>query len=166
MTDWWTNIATPLLTPLSPFNYLELKSAIFNFPSSYLHYIQRLYAEHPEHVIVETFLITFVLYITFVKKSYDPSTKEKPLSEDEITNLCNEWEPEPLLPSSLDTTILSPRGIITQTPDTYLHLEGEKKPLLNLTTFDFLGIGTRKEMKERVKNCLEEYGCGSCGPRK
>jgi len=36
---------------------------------------------------------------------------------------------------------------------------------VNLSTFDFLGLSTRPEVKEASVAALTIYGCGSCGPR-
>ena len=47
----------------------------------------------------------------------------------------------------------------------YVHLSTGGKPKLNLVTFDFLAMGQRKEPKDGAEETLNEYGCGSCGPR-
>lgn len=47
----------------------------------------------------------------------------------------------------------------------YFTLRGIDKPVLNLTTFDFLGLSQNQAIKRVSEEALEKYGCGSCGPR-
>jgi serine palmitoyltransferase len=44
-------------------------------------------------------------------------------------------------------------------------VRGVAKPVLNVSSFDFLGLGLQPSMKEVSLAALEKYGCGSCGPR-
>jgi serine palmitoyltransferase len=37
--------------------------------------------------------------------------------------------------------------------------------VLNLSSFDFLGMGQSADVKNAARTALEFYGCGSCGPR-
>ena len=37
--------------------------------------------------------------------------------------------------------------------------------LINLSTFDFLGLAQHPDVKGVAQQALEKYGCGSCGPR-
>lgn len=46
-----------------------------------------------------------------------------------------------------------------------MRIRGVNTPVLNLCTFDFLGMSQNSEVKEASKKALEVYGCGSCGPR-
>jgi serine palmitoyltransferase len=47
----------------------------------------------------------------------------------------------------------------------YMKIRGVKLPVLDLCTFDFLGMSKNNAVKEASKAALEVYGCGSCGPR-
>lgn len=129
-------------------------------------YIRSIYERSPEHVIIETFLIVFVVYITLVKRD-KPKGKVVKLSEREIDELCDEWTPEPILPpnAKVNLEMAKPIGIVEATPDTHLKLQGHARPVFNLATFDFLGLGSRKELKDVAIQTLTKYGCGSCGPR-
>lgn len=44
-------------------------------------------------------------------------------------------------------------------------IKGTENPVINLATFDFLGLGSELSVKEVAQKALEKYGCGSCGPR-
>lgn len=47
----------------------------------------------------------------------------------------------------------------------YLNIRGVEKPVLNLSSYDFLGLSRFSGTKEASRNALDKYGCGSCGPR-
>ena len=47
----------------------------------------------------------------------------------------------------------------------YLQIRGVSEPVLNLSSFDFLGLSLDPRIKEVAKEALEFYGVGSCGPR-
>lgn len=129
-------------------------------------YIHSIYLRSPEHVVIETFLIVFIVYITLVKRD-KPKGKVAKLSEREIDELCDEWTPEPIIPpnAQVDPEHAKPIGVLEAAPDTHLKLQGHARPVLNLATFDFLGLGSRKELKDVAFETLTKYGCGSCGPR-
>eukprot|EP00607_Mallomonas_marina_P004143 CAMPEP_0182426370 /NCGR_PEP_ID=MMETSP1167-20130531/12845_1 /TAXON_ID=2988 /ORGANISM="Mallomonas Sp, Strain CCMP3275" /LENGTH=405 /DNA_ID=CAMNT_0024607733 /DNA_START=397 /DNA_END=1614 /DNA_ORIENTATION=+ len=47
----------------------------------------------------------------------------------------------------------------------YAKIRGKDLPILNLSSFDFLGLGQLEAVKVASREALEFYGCGSCGPR-
>lgn len=46
-----------------------------------------------------------------------------------------------------------------------MEIRGVKTQVLNLSSFDFLGMSQNPAVKDASKSALEVYGCGSCGPR-
>lgn len=144
----------------------KISEAFANAPHTYYEYIRAIYERSPEHVIIETFLIVFVVYIAFVKKD-KPKNKGVKLSAKEIDDLVSEWTPEPIVPPAPkdQAAKAKPIGIVESHPDTHIKLQGIDRPLLNLATFDFLGLGSRQELKDTAVTALKKYGCGSCGPR-
>lgn len=46
-----------------------------------------------------------------------------------------------------------------------LKVRGISKPVLNVSSYDFLGLGMQQSIKDVSYQALEKYGCGSCGPR-
>jgi serine palmitoyltransferase len=46
-----------------------------------------------------------------------------------------------------------------------MSVRGIKDPVLNVASFDFLGIGAEEVIKDVATEALDFYGCGSCGPR-
>lgn len=166
MSEWWGTIGQPFAEALLTLDTQKIHDALVNFPHTYYEYIRGIYERSPEHVIVETFLIVFVVYITFMKKD-KPKRSGPRLSAKEIDELVDEWEPEPIIPTSfkLGQEKTQPYGVVENCPGTHMKLQGIAKPVLNLATFDFLGLGSRTELKDVAVKALTKYGCGSCGPR-
>ena len=46
-----------------------------------------------------------------------------------------------------------------------LQVEGISSLVLNLSSFDFLGMSQSADIKEKSAEALDKYGVGSCGPR-
>ncbi len=44
-------------------------------------------------------------------------------------------------------------------------IRGVKKPALNISSFDFFGLSRDESVKQAARDALDQYGCGSCGPR-
>jgi serine palmitoyltransferase len=55
--------------------------------------------------------------------------------------------------------------VINKVFDNYITVEGLTTPVLNLSSFDFLGMSRDLDIKKTAKGALDFYGCGSCGPR-
>ncbi|CAM9460064.1 unnamed protein product, partial [Choristocarpus tenellus] len=125
----------------------------------------KLVQEDPEHVIVETALIVFIVYILVVKKTVNPKGTAKPnLSEREMKELIEEWQPEPLVPplSEEEMELAEDVPVVEEVNGPFFKVQGSTRPLLNMATFDFLGMGQQKETKDAAVNALNKVGCGSC----
>ncbi|CAM9953210.1 unnamed protein product [Scytosiphon promiscuus] len=141
---------------------------VWNSPRMYLQWWLNLVQEDPGHVVVETALIAFIVYILFFKKTLNPKGLSKPnLSSREIDEIIEDWKPEPLVPPLSEEEISEAENmpVVQEFNGPYLRVEGIEKPLLNMANFDFLGMGQRKELKQAAVQALDKYGCGSCGPR-
>jgi len=111
-------------------------------------------------LLVETILLAVIAFL-LLQKSYKPR-KDKPLSEKEVDELCQEWEPEPLCPTLEDDQ--KPHvPVITSSTGAYVEADGKR--LLNLASFNYLGFAEEESVKDAATGALEKYGCGSCGPR-
>lgn len=150
---------------------LDLESAgqyVWNSPRMYLQWWLNLVDEDPGHVIVETALIAFIVYIMIFKKTLNPKDLSKPnLSSREIEEIIDDWTPEPLVPPLTEEEMADAARmpVVEAFEGPFLRVEGIEKPLLNMANFDFLGMGQRKELKQAAVEALDKYGCGSCGPR-
>ncbi|KAI5064892.1 hypothetical protein GOP47_0019587 [Adiantum capillus-veneris] len=111
------------------------------------------------HVFVEALLVVVIVYL-LLQKSYQP--EKRPLTTQEIDQLCDEWSPEPLHPpvsaememeAPLLESAAGPRAIVN----------GEE--VINLTSANYLGLMGDKRIVDACTTTLERYGVGACGPR-
>lgn len=77
-----------------------VKDWILHAPQYYAQWWRKLYQETPQHILIETGLLCFIIWLMFFKKTADPSkTDKKPkFTEKEIEWLVETWTPEPLVP--------------------------------------------------------------------
>ena len=101
---------------------------------------------------------------------------DAPLTEREVDALCEEWEPEPLVPPTLpdgrprtaacgggsDAPALLP---ILGTRGTAATLAATGKRVLVAAGTDFLGLGGDPAILAAAAGAVATYGVGSCGPR-
>ena len=151
------------------FKSINIIDLLFNGPKYYTEWWANLYREAPSHILVETSLVLFILWLLFVRKTVDPAKTEKnpKLSKEEVDMLIETWKPEPLVPDNIDSVIAKNQAIpiVEGVKGNYAEIRGVQLPVLNLATFDFLGLSQRNELKAVSQEALEKYGCGSCGPR-
>jgi serine palmitoyltransferase len=55
--------------------------------------------------------------------------------------------------------------VIDSVDGNYLKIRGVAEAVLNVASYDFLGMSQESAVKASAKKALEFYGCGSCGPR-
>lgn len=74
---------------------------ITHAPQLYQDWWLNLYHEAPLHILIETSLILFILWLCFVRRTVDPKKSNEPakLSPKEVEWLLDTWEPEPLAPT-------------------------------------------------------------------
>lgn len=122
------------------------------------------YKTNPIHVILETLLIIFIVYVYFKR----PSAKKSQLSPQEMDELIVEWEPEPLVPSTensdADNNISTDFFVVEGRQGAIVSVKGVGD-LVDMASFDFLGFSTDESIKQECVEVLRTYGCGSCGPR-
>lgn len=115
---------------------------------------------NPYQTMVDIILLLFTIYVIMQK----PERPEKPFSKEEIDQLCEEWEPEPLFPELTPQMQLDMKApIITNSTITHVGIDG--KQVLNLARFNFLGFVSNPKIEEASTKTLYEYGVGTCGPR-
>ncbi|KAK9807535.1 hypothetical protein WJX72_001902 [[Myrmecia] bisecta] len=121
------------------------------------------FIEHKGHLVLEGLLVVIISYL-LIQRTYKPSSKEaEPLTEKEIDQLCEEWEPEPLYrpPTSTEADYEPP--VISSTMGTYVVANGKR--VLNMVSFNFLGVAGNDEIMKQCRTTINKYGVGSCGPR-
>ncbi|KAI8814308.1 pyridoxal phosphate-dependent transferase [Cladochytrium replicatum] len=127
-------------------------------------YVKASHQNDPFRTLLEGLLLAFMIWY-WVAKRYKPGTEKFKLTDKEIDELCDEWEPEPLVPElteiqkiELERTpvIVGPAG-----PKVTL---SNGKTVLNVASYNFLGVMNSERVKEKAVETLRKYGVGTCGP--
>ncbi|KAL2482640.1 Long chain base biosynthesis protein 1 [Forsythia ovata] len=111
------------------------------------------------HLFVEGLLLVVILFL-LSQKSYKPP--KRPLTKKEIDELCDEWTPEPLIPSIPKELKYEP-PILESAAGPHAIING--KEVVNFTSANYLGFVGHEKLLESCTKSLEKYGVGSCGPR-
>ncbi|KAJ4423247.1 serine palmitoyltransferase component [Gnomoniopsis sp. IMI 355080] len=145
----------------------EASHAFHKVPGSavLIRYVQASYQNDPIRSIFELFLlIFFIRYLLSPSYATNDSNYVK-LSEDEIEELVEDWQPEPL--------------VAKQTPLEEMELErlpviagptGPKSKLvngrtvINLASYNIYNLNSNEQIKEKAITTLRTYGVGPCGP--
>jgi serine palmitoyltransferase len=142
---------------------------IMHAPQYYETWWTTLLNESPQHVLIETSLIIFIIWLLFIRRTVDPKKTTEPakLNAQEIEWLLDSWQPEPLVPplSAADQALVENMHIIENYDGDYLQLRGMDSKVLNTASFDFLGLSQDESIKQAAREALDKYGCGSSGPR-
>eukprot|EP00126_Sphaerothecum_destruens_P011701 Sdes_comp20948_c0_seq1m18570 len=116
------------------------------------------------HLIFETILALFALKLLF-SKSYQPGKFPKlQLKSSEIDELCAEWSPEPLVPADFLPDPDDEKIIVVESAVSEKVIVGGKE-MVNLASFNFLGMIGDPEIQKSALSAIQKYGVGSCGPR-
>ncbi|KAM0869112.1 hypothetical protein ACQ4PT_040898 [Festuca glaucescens] len=111
------------------------------------------------HLVVEGLLIAVIVF-QLSRKSYKPP--KKPLSEKEVDELCDEWEPEPLCPPIKEGARIE-APILESAAGPHTTIDG--KEVVNFASANYLGLIGNEKITDSCVGSLEKYGVGSCGPR-
>ena len=117
------------------------------------------------HIVFEVILILGVLHLLFQKR-YNPNAEK--LSSAEIDALCDEWARGAVEPLAPEDETLEPARVVEKLPGGRLRIcdnENWSEPLVDVASFDFLGLHHHGRVKEQGGAALSKYGCGTCGPR-
>ncbi|KAI3446900.1 hypothetical protein Pfo_003565 [Paulownia fortunei] len=111
------------------------------------------------HLFVEGLLLVVILFL-LSQKSYKPP--KRPLMKKEIDELCDEWIPEPLIPSITEEMKYEP-PVLESASGPHTIING--KEVVNFTSANYLGFLGHEKLLDSCTKALEKYGVGSCGPR-
>ncbi|XP_010531052.1 PREDICTED: long chain base biosynthesis protein 1 [Tarenaya hassleriana] len=111
------------------------------------------------HFFVEG-LLGVVIVILLSQKSYKPP--KRPLTEQEIDELCEDWVPEPLIPT-ITEDMKHEQPVLESAAGPHTVING--KDVVNFASANYLGLIGHKKLLESCTSALEKYGVGSCGPR-
>jgi serine palmitoyltransferase len=153
----------------------QLIEMVKNFPSTYIKWWKGLYDESPVHIIIETAMVVWILWLLFIRRTADPKKKggksdTERLTDKEIKMLIKTWEPDSIVPELTEAQLNQNKQMtvvngIGGDKNRYLDIQGIKKTVLNVSSYDYLGLSASDAVKARVGAALNKYGCGSCGPR-
>ncbi|KAJ3014602.1 serine palmitoyltransferase component [Thoreauomyces humboldtii] len=129
-------------------------------------YVKASYQNDPYRSLLEACLVFFMVWY-FASNKYKPGkqNKEIKLTEKEIQELIDEWEPEPLVQPVTDAQRLEldKQPIICGPSGPKLRL-ADGKERLNLASFNFLGAMSQESTKEKAIAAVRKHGVGTCGP--
>lgn len=111
------------------------------------------------HLFIEVFLLVVILFL-LSQKSYKPP--KRPLTNKEIDELCDEWVPEPLIPSINEDMLYEP-PVLESAAGPHTIING--KEVVNFASANYLGFIGHRRLLDSCSSSLEKYGVGSCGPR-
>ncbi|CAD7696398.1 unnamed protein product [Ostreobium quekettii] len=121
------------------------------------------FLEHKGHLVVEALLVLLIAYLVWQPRSSPSKKADERLTEKEIDQLCEEWQPEPLCPEIESFPEVEKPLLATSVLGHHIEVDGEK--LLNMVSTDFLGLSTSEHIKDVCRATINKYGVGSCGPR-
>ncbi|ORX90870.1 PLP-dependent transferase [Basidiobolus meristosporus CBS 931.73] len=127
-------------------------------------YLRSSYQNDPFRVALELFLVFFTIRYLLAKK-YRIDNSYVKLTKKEVEELVEEWQPEPLVPtlSEYDRTVLEKVPVIAS-PSGPRHTLAHGRIVLNLASFNFLGLMANEEITAEAIDALRKYGVGTCGP--
>ncbi|CAH9116932.1 unnamed protein product [Cuscuta epithymum] len=111
------------------------------------------------HLFMEGLLLVVILFL-LSQKSYKPP--KRPLTKKEIDELCEEWTPDPLIPT-ITTEMTHEPKVLESAAGPHAIIDG--KEVVNFTSANYLGLVGHEKILETCTTALEKYGVGSCGPR-
>ncbi|KNA11915.1 hypothetical protein SOVF_130600 [Spinacia oleracea] len=111
------------------------------------------------HLFVEGLLFVVILYL-LTQKSYAPP--KKPLTDNEIDEVCNDWTPEPLIPAITEEMQREPPKL-ENAAGSHTIING--KEVVNFASANYLGLIGHEKLLDSCTSALKKYGVGSCGPR-
>lgn len=134
-------------------------------------YVKKSHQDDPYRTFVEILLIVYSIFYFLNKPRKKGAVDQPKLSQREVENLIEEWEPEPLvvrdersewrlskIPVIEDSGV---QNIVNITRD-----DGKEAFLsvFNMCSYNFLGLSHTPEVIKTVKYIIGNYGVGACGP--
>jgi hypothetical protein len=142
---------------------------ISQLPHKYRAWWLELLRNDPVHVLVETVLLSFLLYLVILRKKSDGRAQFRDrLNDEETDELLREWKQRGRAPLATPALASETHSLTVQSVDgPYITLTNAHRTIraLNLATHDFLGLAADADTKGAATQALTHYGCGSCGPR-
>lgn len=84
---------------------------------SYEYWWLKLFAESPQHILIETGLICFIVWLLLIRRTVDPkgASNNSQLSKREIDDLIETWQPEAIVPAlTVEAIAILNNQLVTQ----------------------------------------------------
>ena len=121
------------------------------------------------HLVIEGILCAIITYLVVFQSSFKPRKHaERPLTEAEMQELCEEWEPEPLegTLTSFQKAWLDAEPEVLSAPGRIIHIRADREMYaIDMSTLNILGLAGESRIREAARETIHKYGVGSCGPR-
>ncbi|KAF8752227.1 Serine palmitoyltransferase [Rhizoctonia solani] len=149
----------------------HVQRALMSIPGSaaVVRYVKASHQDDPFRTILELILVIFAIRTLLMNRTRSDQSGKNfvKLTEKEIDDLVDEWQPEPLcspLTPEEQADLASVPVIVGPTgPKPKLASNG--KTVLNFASYNFAGLAGNDFIKERAVETLRKYGLGSCGPQ-
>ncbi|KAI5118364.1 hypothetical protein M0805_004336 [Coniferiporia weirii] len=146
------------------------EDAFYKIPGSAVlaRYVKSSHQDDPGRTLLELILFLFAIRTLLQSRTRaDRSGKNfVKYTEEEIDELVDEWNPEPLaLPlDPVEQSDFDAIPVILGANGPKPKLLSTGKTVTNLASFNFAGLAGNETIKERAVEVLRKYGLGSCGP--
>ncbi|CAH03023.1 serine C-palmitoyltransferase LCB1 [Kluyveromyces lactis] len=134
-------------------------------------YVEKSHQDDPYRTFVEVLLILYSIVYFLSKPKKKGAVDQPKLSEKEIDNLIEEWEPEPIVvPDERNEWRLAKIPVIEGSgADNVINITRDNgkeayASAFNLCSFNFLQLSKHPRVVEIAKEIIKNYGVGSCGP--
>jgi serine palmitoyltransferase len=149
-----------------------LVRSFYRIPGSdiLIRYIKNSHQNDPIRTIIEVALVAFlILFIT--GKTYHPDSNAVTLSEREVDDLVDDWQPEELVkaPSTHEQALIDRIPTIHGAVGARVTVScpavlQKPKEVIHLASYNFLDLLGDAQLKEQSIATLRNYGVGACGP--
>ncbi|KAE8223128.1 hypothetical protein CF319_g3785 [Tilletia indica] len=167
--------ADPALTWLSSASH-SLSGMFESLPGSQVlaRYVASSYQNDPFRSILELALLAFAIRTLLASRTRGQGSGSNfvKLSEKEIDELVEDWNPEPLCAPLSENevdelesvpTIIGPASTRPIISSQVLN-KGKPTQVLNLASYNFTDLAGQPEIKQKAIETMREYGVGSCSP--
>lgn len=145
----------------------ELSSQFQKVPGSaiLLRYVKSSYQNDPVRSALELFLFLFAVRYLLAPKYSTQKKGHVALSEEEIDELVDEWQPEPLVApqTAFEEAENEKRPVIVGQSGPRCKLNNGRT-VINLASYNFYNLIANESLKEKAIQTLRTYGVGPCGP--
>ncbi|KIK96087.1 hypothetical protein PAXRUDRAFT_826362 [Paxillus rubicundulus Ve08.2h10] len=169
MSDTSSSTLEPLLTFLA-YSFSKLESTFYKVPGSAVvaRYVKSSHQNDPGRTVLELILVIFAIRTLLQSRTREDKQAKNfiEFSEKEVDELVDEWTPDALVQplSEWEQRDFSSVPIITGPNGPKPTLQSTGKTVLNLASFNFVGLAGSEHIKEKAIETLRKYGLGSCGP--